>query len=174
MNVGPYGVLQVLADGIKLFAKEDIVTQNSVKPIFKIAPVIAAASAFTAMAAIPFLPEFTIFGHTIQPIVADINVGVLYVLGVMAVGMYAPLLSGLASSNKWSLLGAARTVIQFLSFGCNRSIHHRSFNDGRISIFDRYQQLSSRRNRQLACMVPTGSVHSLFACRLCGDEQNSV
>ncbi len=116
MNVGPYGVLQVLADGIKLFAKEDIVPQNSVKPIFKIAPIIAAASAFTAMAAIPFLPEFTIFGHTVQPIVADINVGILYVLGVMAVGMYAPLLSGMASSNKWSLLGAARTVIQFLSF----------------------------------------------------------
>ncbi len=116
MNVGPYGILQVLADGIKLFSKEDIVPQNSVKPIFKIAPIIAAASAFTAMAAIPFLPEFTIFGHTVQPIVADINVGVLYVLGVMAIGMYAPLLAGMASSNKWSLLGAARTVIQFLSF----------------------------------------------------------
>ncbi len=116
MNVGPYGVLQVLADGIKLFSKEDIVPQNSIKPIFKIAPVIAAASAFTAMAAVPFLPEFEMFGTKIQPIVADINVGVLYVLGVMAVGMYAPLLSGMASNNKWSLLGAARTVIQFLSF----------------------------------------------------------
>ena len=116
MNVGPYGVLQVLADGIKLFSKEDIVPQNAIKPIFKIAPVIAAASAFTAMAAVPFLPEFEMFGTKVQPIVADINVGVLYVLGVMAVGMYAPLLSGMASSNKWSLLGAARTAIQFLSF----------------------------------------------------------
>jgi NADH-quinone oxidoreductase subunit H len=116
MHVGPYGLLQVAADGIKLFTKEDIVPQNAVKPIFKIAPVIMAATAFTAMAAVPFLPEFTIGGVTVQPIVSDINVGLLYVLSVMAVGMYAPLLAGMSSSNKWSLLGAARTVIQLLSF----------------------------------------------------------
>jgi len=116
MHVGPGGVLQVLADGIKLFTKEDLVPQNAVKPIFKIAPVIAAAAAFTAMAAVPFLPEFEFFGMKVQPIIADLNVGVLYVLGVMAVGMYAPLLAGMSSSNKWSLLGGARAVIQLLSF----------------------------------------------------------
>ena len=116
MHVGPIGLLQVLADGIKLFTKEDIVPQESVKPIFKIAPVIAAAAAFTAFAAVPILPEFTVFGYTVHPIVSDINVGILYVLGVMAVGMYAPLLAGMASTNKWSLLGAARAVIQLLSF----------------------------------------------------------
>jgi NADH-quinone oxidoreductase subunit H len=68
------------------------------------------------MAGVPFLPEFTIFGYTVRPIVADVNIGVLYVVGVMAVGMYAPLLGGMASHNKWSILGAARTVIQMLSF----------------------------------------------------------
>ena len=115
-HVGPYGILQILADGIKLFTKEDIVPQNAVKPIFKIAPVIAAASAFTALAAVPLLPNFEIFGYEVHPIVADVNVGILYVLGVMAIGMYAPLLAGMSSSNKWSLLGAARTVIQLLSF----------------------------------------------------------
>ena len=106
-HVGPYGVLQVLADGIKLFTKEDIVPQNAVKPIFKIAPVIAAATAFIAMSAVPFLPGI---------IVSDVNIGVLFVAGVMAIGMYAPLLGGMASDNKWSMLGAARTVIQMLSF----------------------------------------------------------
>ncbi|WP_200763331.1 NADH-quinone oxidoreductase subunit NuoH [Nitrosophilus alvini] len=116
MHVGPYGLLQVLADGIKLFTKEDIVPQNAIKPIFKIAPVITAATAFMAMAAIPMFPEFTVGGYTVKPIIADINVGLLYVLGVMAVGMYGPLLAGMASSNKWGLLGAARTVIQLLSF----------------------------------------------------------
>ena len=118
MHVGPFGILQVAADGIKLFTKEDIVPQNAIKPIFKIAPVIAAATAFIAMSAVPFLPEFTIpfTDHVVRPIVADVNVGVLFVVGVMAVGMYAPLLGGMASSNKWSLLGAARTVIQMLSF----------------------------------------------------------
>jgi NADH-quinone oxidoreductase subunit H len=118
MHVGPYGILQVAADGIKLFTKEDIVPQNAIKPIFKIAPVIAAATAFIAMSAVPFLPEFTLpfTDHVVRPIVADVNVGVLFVVGVMAVGMYAPLLGGMASSNKWSLLGAARTVVQMLSF----------------------------------------------------------
>jgi len=107
MHVGPYGVLQVAADGIKLFTKEDIVPQNAIKPIFKIAPVIAAATAFIAMSAVPFLPGI---------IVSDVNIGILFVVGVMAVGMYAPLLAGMASDNKWSILGAARTVVQMLSF----------------------------------------------------------
>jgi len=106
-HVGPYGLLQVAADGIKLFTKEDIVPQNAVKPIFRIAPVIAAATAFIAMSAVPFLPGI---------IVSDVNIGILFVVGVMAVGMYAPLLGGMASDNKWSILGAARTVIQMLSF----------------------------------------------------------
>jgi len=118
MHVGPYGILQVAADGIKLFTKEDIVPQNAVKPIFMIAPVIAAATAFIAMSAVPFFPEFTLpfTDYVVRPIVADINVGILFVVGVMAVGMYAPLLGGMASNNKWSLLGAARTVVQMLSF----------------------------------------------------------
>ncbi len=116
MNVGPHGVLQLAADGIKLFTKEDIVPQHAVKPIFKIAPVIAPVCAFTAMAAVPFFPEFTVFGYTITPIISDINVGILFVMGVASAGMYAPLLAGMSSTNKWALLGAARTVIQLLSF----------------------------------------------------------
>ena len=116
MHVGPYGILQIAADGIKLFTKEDIVPQNAVKPIFKIAPIITAATAFIAFAAIPIFPEFTLFGVTVHPIVADINVGVLFVLGVMASGLYGPLLAGMASSNKWGLLGGARTAVQLLSY----------------------------------------------------------
>ncbi|MGE4397935.1 MAG: NADH-quinone oxidoreductase subunit NuoH [Campylobacterales bacterium] len=116
MHVGPYGLLQILADGIKLFTKEDIVPQHAIKPIFKIAPVITAATAFIAMAAIPFLPEFELFGHTVRPIISDVNVGILFVLSVMATGMYGPLLAGVSSRSKWALLGGARTVIQMLSF----------------------------------------------------------
>ncbi|NCD13125.1 MAG: NADH-quinone oxidoreductase subunit H, partial [Epsilonproteobacteria bacterium] len=64
MHVGPYGLLQLAADGIKLFTKEDIIPQNAIKLIFMIAPVIAATSAFVAMAAVPYFPEFTLFGYT--------------------------------------------------------------------------------------------------------------
>lgn len=116
MNVGPYGLLQLAADGIKLFTKEDIVPQNAVKPIFMIAPVIAATTAFVAMAAVPYFPEFTLFSYVIHPIISDINVALLYVMGVASVGIYGPLLAGMSSANKWSLLGAARAVVQMLSF----------------------------------------------------------
>lgn len=116
MNVGPYGLLQLAADGIKLFTKEDIVPQHAIKPIFMIAPVIAAVTAFVAMAAVPYFPEFTLFGYVVHPIISDINVALLYVMGVASVGIYGPLLAGMSSSNKWSLLGAARAVVQMLSF----------------------------------------------------------
>jgi NADH-quinone oxidoreductase subunit H len=116
MNVGPYGVLQFGADAIKLFTKEDIIPSNVVAPIFKIAPVITAATAFIAAAAIPFLPSFEIFGYEVHPIVADINIGILYILGVMGVGLYGPLLGGMASANKFSLLSAARGAAVFISY----------------------------------------------------------
>jgi NADH-quinone oxidoreductase subunit H len=115
-NVGPYGLLQVAADGIKLFTKEDIVPTNVVGRIFKIAPVITAATAFMAAAAIPFLPSFTLFGYEVHPIVADINIGILYILGIMGVGLYGPLLGGMASANKFSLLSAARGAAVFISY----------------------------------------------------------
>ena len=116
MNVGPYGLLQVAADGIKLFTKEDIIPTNVVSSVFKIAPVITASTAFMAAAAIPFLPSFDIFGYTVHPIIADINVGILYILGIMGVGLYGPLLGGMASANKFSLLSAARGAAVFISY----------------------------------------------------------
>jgi len=115
-NVGPYGLLQVAADGIKLFTKEDIVPTNVVGRIFKIAPVITAATAFMAAAAIPFLPSFTLFGYEVHPIVADINIGILYILGIMGIGLYGPLLGGMASANKFSLISAARGAAVFISY----------------------------------------------------------
>ena len=116
MHVGPYGLLQFAADAIKLFTKEDIIPQNAVKPIFAIAPVITAATAFIAAAAIPFWPQFTVFGYTVHPIIADINVGILFVIGVMAIGLYGPLLGSMASNNKYSLIAAARGAAVFISY----------------------------------------------------------
>ncbi len=116
MYVGPFGLLQILADGIKLFTKEDIIPTNAIKPIFKVAPVILPVSAFVALTGVPILPDIQIGDTTFQFLIVDSDVGVLFVLGVMAVGMFSPLLAGIASSNKWSLLGGARTAIQLLSF----------------------------------------------------------
>lgn len=116
MYVGPFGLLQVAADGIKLFTKEDIIPSGVVGRIFKIAPVITAATAFMAAAAIPFLPSFELFGYKVNPIVSDINIGILYILGVMGVGLYGPLLGGMASANKFSLISAARSAAVFISY----------------------------------------------------------
>ena len=116
MMVGPYGVLQFLADAIKLFTKEDIIPSNANRAVFTIAPLIILMSVFVAFTAVPIYPQFTVFGYTVHPVIVDINVGLLFSLGVMAVGMYTPLLAGMASGNKWSLIGAARSVMQLLSF----------------------------------------------------------
>ena len=117
-HVGPFGLLQLAADGIKLFTKEDIMPQHANKIIFAIAPAITAATAFIALAAVPVFPDFTIpFVDVFVPSIAsDINVGILFVLGMMAAGLYGPLLAGMAQSNKWGIIGSARTAIQFLSY----------------------------------------------------------
>jgi NADH-quinone oxidoreductase subunit H len=106
-HVGPFGVLQIAADGIKLFTKEDFIPSHANRPIFMIAPIITAATAFIAMSAVPFFPDV---------IISDINVGLLFVLGVMGSGLYGPLLGGMSQANKWGLLGGARTAIQLLSY----------------------------------------------------------
>lgn len=114
--VGPFGLLQVVADMIKLFTKEDIVPTYAQKIVFLIAPLIAAICAFVAIAAIPIFPEFTLFGRVIRPIIADINVALLFVIGIGGVSFYAIFLGGLASNNKWSLLGGARGLVSIISY----------------------------------------------------------
>ena len=116
MHVGPFGVLQIAADGIKLFTKEDFIPSGANKIVFMVAPIITAATAFIALAAVPLLPEFTLFGITIRPIVSDMNIGILFVIAMMGVGLYGPLLAGMAQENKWGIIGSARTAIQFLSY----------------------------------------------------------
>ncbi len=123
MHVGPYGLLQIAADGIKLFTKEDIIPQNANKLIFMIAPIITAATAFIALSAVPVFPDFTIpefvpvlGGIFVPSIAADLNIGILFVLGMMAAGLYGPLLAGMSQANKWGIIGAARTAVQFLSY----------------------------------------------------------
>ena len=114
--VGPVGLLQVLADMIKLFTKEDIIPVGANKITFKIAPIISAVGAFVALSVVPFLPEFTVFGHTIRPILSDINVGILFLLGASGTCVYGTLIGGLSSYNKWGLIGSVRSILQLISF----------------------------------------------------------
>src|SRR6266699_1401149 len=118
MRVGPYGILQPLADGLKLMLKEDIVPAGADKWIFTLAPVISLVPAFIVFAVIPFGPAdgFTILGHKISYFITDLNIGVLYVLAISSVSIIGIILGGWASNSKYPLLGALRSAAQMVSY----------------------------------------------------------
>lgn len=115
-RVGPGGMLQSLADGVKLALKEGIVPKGIDKPIYLLAPVIAAVPAFMAFAVIPFGPEVSILGHRTPLQLTDFPVGVLYILAVTSVGVYGIVLAGWASGSTYPLLGGLRSTAQVISY----------------------------------------------------------
>ena len=117
--VGPYGLLQPLADIIKLAMKEDLRPKSADPILFALAPIISAATAFTAFAVVPFGAETTFFGLLDEPVplgVADINVAILWVFAVTSMGVYGIVLAGWSSNSKYSLLGALRSSAQMISY----------------------------------------------------------
>jgi NADH-quinone oxidoreductase subunit H len=113
---GPFGLLQSLADGLKLAFKEDIRPTLADFPIFFIAPVISTIPAFVAFAVIPLGPDVSIFGHHTALQVADLPVGILVVLACSSIGVYGIVLSGWASGSPYPLLGALRSTAQVISY----------------------------------------------------------
>jgi NADH-quinone oxidoreductase subunit H len=116
MRVGPWGLLQPIADPIKLLLKEDIIPERADRWIFTLAPVICLIPAFIVLAVIPIGPAITIFGKQISLYVTDINIGVLYVLSISSVGVLGIILGGWASNSKYPLLGALRSAAQMVSY----------------------------------------------------------
>jgi NADH-quinone oxidoreductase subunit H len=108
MRVGPWGLLQPIADGLKLLTKEDFIPDKADRWIFFLAPYIAVAAAFIVFAVIPFAPDWGV--------ITDINIGVLFVLAVSSVGVLALILAGWSSNSKYSLLGALRSSAQMVSY----------------------------------------------------------
>ncbi|NOZ43336.1 MAG: NADH-quinone oxidoreductase subunit NuoH, partial [Alphaproteobacteria bacterium] len=105
--VGPFGLLQVLADGIKMFFKEDWIPPFADRPVFVIAPMLLLVTVFMPFAVIGFAPGI---------VVADLNIGLLFFLAMSALSVYGIVLGGWASNNKYSLLGAVRATAQMLSY----------------------------------------------------------
>jgi NADH-quinone oxidoreductase subunit H len=116
MRVGPWGLLQPIADPIKLLLKEDIIPAQADKWIFMLAPVVCLIPAFIVFAVIPFGPAVNIFGKPVTFYVTDINIGVLYVLSISSVGVLGIILAGWASNSKYPLLGALRSAAQMVSY----------------------------------------------------------
>jgi NADH-quinone oxidoreductase subunit H len=114
-RVGPFGLLQPLADGLKLYLKEDIMPATVYRPLYILAPVIALACALLSIAVIPFGANIQFHGVDMFQI-ADLNIGLLVILGVTSIGVYGIALSGWSSNNKYSLLGSLRSSAQMVSY----------------------------------------------------------
>ncbi|PYF75558.1 NADH-quinone oxidoreductase subunit NuoH [Pedobacter nutrimenti] len=115
-RAGPFGILQPLADGVKMFMKEEIVPANSSKWLFMVGPGLAMLTACIGTAVIPWGSAMTIGGKVIPLQVTDINVGILYIFGVVSLGVYGVMIGGWASNNKYSLLSAIRAASQNISY----------------------------------------------------------
>ncbi|MGH2628623.1 MAG: complex I subunit 1/NuoH family protein, partial [Anaerolineales bacterium] len=116
-RVGPWGLLQPLADGIKLIFKEELIPTQADRTLFILAPVITVVPAFILVAVIPIGPEVELFGRTFALGLSDnLNVGVLYVMAVSSIAVYGIALAGWSSGNKYSTLGALRASAQMVSY----------------------------------------------------------
>src|ERR1041384_8163636 len=108
MRVGPWGLLQPIADGLKLLTKEDFIPEKADRWIFFVAPYIAVVAVFIVLAVVPFGPDWAV--------ITDVNIGVLFVLAVSSVGVLALILAGWSSNSKYALLGALRSSAQMVSY----------------------------------------------------------
>lgn len=116
MRVGPHGLLQPIADGIKLLFKEDIVPANVHKFIYNLAPVLSFIPALIIVAVIPFGSGIKILGYEVDMVISNFNMGILYVLAVSSLGIYGLVLAGWSSNNKYSLIGGLRSSAQMISY----------------------------------------------------------
>src|SRR5881392_2999190 len=115
-RAGPFGILQPLADGGKLFFKEEIIPLASSKFLFVMGPALAMLTALLTSAVIPWGGNLHIFGRDVSLQIADINIGILYIFGVVSLGVYGIMIGGWASNNKFSLLAAIRGASQMVSY----------------------------------------------------------
>jgi NADH-quinone oxidoreductase subunit H len=121
-RAGPFGILQPLADGMKLFFKEEIIPNSSNKMLFILGPSLAMLTAMMTCAVIPWGNKLELFGRSIPLQIADINIGILYIFGVVSLGIYGIMIGGWASNNKFSLLAALRGASQVISYELSMGI----------------------------------------------------
>jgi NADH-quinone oxidoreductase subunit H len=116
IRVGPHGLLQPFADGIKLLFKEDVTPAKVNKFIYNLAPLLTFIPSLIIMAVIPFGNQVKIFGQNVNLVISDFNMGILYVFAVTSLGVYGIVLAGWSSNNKYSLLGGLRSSAQMISY----------------------------------------------------------
>src|SRR5689334_10085062 len=115
-RAGPFGLLQPLADGVKLFMKEEIIPLTSSRTLFVMGPLLAMITATMTSAVIPWGWTIDVAGRQVPLQVADINIGILYIFGVVSLGVYGIMIGGWASNNKFSLISSIRGASQMISY----------------------------------------------------------
>ena len=115
-RVGPFGLLQPVADAVKFFMKEDLIPSNTDRFLFVLAPAIALFSALTTFAVIPYGPAVTIDGREFPLVGADVSIGILYLFALTSLSVYGIVLAGWSSNNKFSLIGGIRSSAQIISY----------------------------------------------------------
>jgi NADH-quinone oxidoreductase subunit H len=115
-RAGKFGLLQPIADGIKMITKEDLIPDGADRFIFLLAPAVVAGTALLMFAVVPFGEEMTLFGQNIPMVISDLNVGLLFVFALSSLGVYGVALGGWASNSKYSLLGGIRGAAQMISY----------------------------------------------------------
>jgi NADH-quinone oxidoreductase subunit H len=113
---GPWGLLQPIADAIKLIFKEDVMPNRAERFAYTLAPMIAFVPSLMVFAVVPFSSDFTLFGHPIPGVISDLNIGVLWVFAVGSLGVYGTILAGWSAGSKYSLLGGLRASAQTISY----------------------------------------------------------
>lgn len=113
---GPYGLLQPIADAVKLIFKEDVVPNNVERMTYALAPVLSFVPAMLIFAVVPFAADATLFGREIKMVISDLNIGVLFIFAVTSLGVYGIVLAGWSSGSKYSLMGALRSSAQMISY----------------------------------------------------------
>lgn len=116
LYAGPYGLMQPIADAIKLIFKEDLVPDAAEKTIYALAPVIAFVPAILIFSVVPFSHDFTLFGIEMTGVISDLNIGVLFVFAITSLSVYGIILAGWSSGSKYSLLGGLRSSAQMISY----------------------------------------------------------
>lgn len=115
-RAGPFGIIQPIADGVKMFMKEDFTPVNADKWLFILGPGIAMFTSLITSAIVPWGTDLHLFGRTIVLQVAEINIGILFAFGIISIGVYGIMIGGWASNNKYSLFGAIRASSQMISY----------------------------------------------------------
>ncbi len=116
-RVGWHGILQPIADAVKLLIKEDVVPERADRFLFTLAPMVTVATALSALVVIPIAgTPFMLFGYEIRPWISDLNIGLLYLLAISSLGIYGIILGGWSSNSKYSMLGALRSAAQMISY----------------------------------------------------------